>query len=124
VFATHDDPGYCQAFPCVNHLPLAALVNSVPGMGSRVMNIAVLGAGAMGCLFGGRLAEAGHRVALIDIRRELIEAIDRDGLVLEDAAGGTRVHDIAAALTAAGPGCEVAGEVWAAIWESPHSTPR
>jgi len=45
VFATHDDPGYCQAFPCVNRVSLAALVNSVPGVGSKVMNIAVLGAG-------------------------------------------------------------------------------
>jgi hypothetical protein len=58
VFATHDAPGYCHALSCVNQVSLAALVNSVPGMGSRVMNIAVLGAGAMGRLFGGRLAEA------------------------------------------------------------------
>jgi hypothetical protein len=58
VFATHDDPGYCHALPYVNQVSLAALVNSVPGMGSGVMNIAMLGAGAMGCLFGGRLAEA------------------------------------------------------------------
>jgi hypothetical protein len=42
VFATHDDPGYCQALRCVNQVPLAALVNSVPGMESSVMRIAVL----------------------------------------------------------------------------------
>jgi hypothetical protein len=66
VFATHDDPGYCQAIPCVNRVSLAALVNSVPGIKSGSMSIAVLGAGAMGCLFGGRLAEVGDRVILID----------------------------------------------------------
>jgi hypothetical protein len=45
VFATHDDPGYCQALSRVNHVSLVALVNSVPGMESSVMNIAVPGAG-------------------------------------------------------------------------------
>ena len=30
------------------------------------MKIAVLGSGAMGCLYGGKLAEAGYDVTLID----------------------------------------------------------
>lgn len=33
------------------------------------------------------------------------------------SGGGARVHDIAAALTAAGLACEVSSDVWAAIWK-------
>jgi 2-dehydropantoate 2-reductase len=56
------------------------------------MNITVLGAGAMGCLFGGRMAEAGHRVTLVDIRSDVIDAIGRNGLVIEDSAGTRTVR--------------------------------
>ncbi len=44
--------------------------------------IAVVGAGALGCYFGGVLARAGARVTLIG-RRIHVEAIKRSGLVLE-----------------------------------------
>jgi 2-dehydropantoate 2-reductase len=47
------------------------------------MNVTVLGAGAMGCLFGGRLADAGHHVVLIDVRAAQIDAINDGGLILE-----------------------------------------
>ncbi|WP_087086913.1 ketopantoate reductase family protein [Caballeronia catudaia] len=47
------------------------------------MEIAVLGAGAMGSLFGGRLAEAGHSVTLIDINQPHLDAIGAKGLRLE-----------------------------------------
>ena len=43
-------------------------------------HVAVLGAGAMGSLFGGLLAEGGMQVTLIDPWKEHIEAINRDGL--------------------------------------------
>ena len=36
------------------------------------MNIVLLGAGAMGSLFGARLAQAGHAVTLVDIALSLI----------------------------------------------------
>jgi 2-dehydropantoate 2-reductase len=52
------------------------------------MKIAVLGAGAMGSLFGARLAEAGCDVTLVDVNREHVEAINRNGLVFDD--GGRR----------------------------------
>lgn len=54
------------------------------------MKIAVVGAGAMGSLFGGRLSQSGHQVLLYDINREHIETIQTDGLVIEDLASGTQ----------------------------------
>jgi 2-dehydropantoate 2-reductase len=46
------------------------------------MNIAVMGAGAVGCYYGGMLARAGHPVILIG-RPHHVEAVRRDGLFLE-----------------------------------------
>jgi 2-dehydropantoate 2-reductase len=46
------------------------------------MKVAVLGAGAVGCYYGGMLARAGHEVVLIG-RPQHVEAIRRDGLRLE-----------------------------------------
>ncbi|WP_183727661.1 MULTISPECIES: ketopantoate reductase family protein [Paraburkholderia] len=51
------------------------------------MEIAILGAGAMGSLFGGLLAEAGHDVTLLDIDEAHLEAIRRDGLRLSTDRG-------------------------------------
>lgn len=47
-------------------------------------HIAVIGAGAMGTLFGARLARAGHSVVFIDADRDRVAAINADG-VFEDA---------------------------------------
>ncbi|MDX5409286.1 MAG: 2-dehydropantoate 2-reductase, partial [Thauera sp.] len=44
--------------------------------------IAVLGAGAVGCYYGGMLARAGHEVVLIG-RPAHVEAMHRDGLLLD-----------------------------------------
>ena len=46
------------------------------------MKIAVMGAGAVGCYYGGMLARAGHDVVLIG-RPQHVEAIRRDGLHLD-----------------------------------------
>ena len=46
------------------------------------MKIAVMGAGAVGCYFGGMLARAGHAVVLIG-RPPHVAAIKRDGLYLD-----------------------------------------
>jgi 2-dehydropantoate 2-reductase len=51
------------------------------------MKIAVMGAGAVGCYFGARLAQAGHQVTLIG-RPALVQAVQAAGLVLE--MDGTR----------------------------------
>jgi 2-dehydropantoate 2-reductase len=46
------------------------------------MKIAVMGAGAVGCYYGGMLARAGHAVTLIG-RPQHVEAVRRDGLFME-----------------------------------------
>lgn len=57
----------------------------------------------MGCLFGGRLAEAGHRVVLVDVRTEQVEAINHDGLRIEDD-DGERTIRLSARLANEDPG--------------------
>ena len=56
---------------------------------NKNLNVAVLGAGAMGCLFGGLLAEKGLKVTLIDVWKEHIDAINKNGLKM-DGFGGDR----------------------------------
>ncbi|HEX4306093.1 MAG TPA: 2-dehydropantoate 2-reductase [Solirubrobacterales bacterium] len=56
------------------------------------MRFAVLGAGAMGSLFGGRLDLAGHEVTLIDPWRDHVEAVRRDGLTLSWDGGSLLAH--------------------------------
>jgi 2-dehydropantoate 2-reductase len=46
------------------------------------LKVAVMGAGAVGCYFGGMLARAGHEVVLI-ARPDHVEAIERDGLRMQ-----------------------------------------
>ncbi len=54
------------------------------------MRIAVLGGGgAMGGLFGGYLARAGEDVVLVDVSQAAVDAIDRDGLAIEEKDGST-----------------------------------
>jgi len=52
------------------------------------MKIGIVGAGAMGSLFGGRLSQSGHQVMLYDINKEHVEAIRKEGLIIEDLASG------------------------------------
>ncbi len=47
------------------------------------MKIAVVGAGAMGSLFGAMLAEAGNEVWLYDVWLEHVQAINENGLQIE-----------------------------------------
>lgn len=49
------------------------------------LKIAVMGAGAVGCYFGGMLARAGHTVTLI-ARPEHVQAVRRDGLRMQTLA--------------------------------------
>jgi 2-dehydropantoate 2-reductase len=51
------------------------------------MHIVVIGAGAMGGLFGARLAAAGHDVLLYDIWQEHVAAIEERGLLIEGFDG-------------------------------------
>lgn len=55
---------------------------AMQGTDGRPMKVAVMGAGAVGCYFGGMLARAGHDVTFI-ARPQHAEAILRDGLRME-----------------------------------------
>ncbi|MFO1055525.1 MAG: ketopantoate reductase family protein [Dongiaceae bacterium] len=60
------------------------------------MRIAMIGAGAMGCVYGGLLQRAGEDVTLIDIRAEQVSAIAAHGLRLTGVSGEHRVRPRAA----------------------------
>ena len=66
-----------------------------------ILNIAVLGAGALGCAIGGTLAEAGNEVLLINRNPLQVEAIRTHGLVMRGLAGERTVR-VRAAVDAAG----------------------
>lgn len=51
------------------------------------MKIAVVGPGAMGCLFAHALARAGHRLILVDHLPERAELLSRQGITVEEADG-------------------------------------
>lgn len=70
------------------------------------MRIAVMGAGAVGCYFGGMLARAGHRVTLI-ARPTHVEAIARDGLRLEAKAFDAHVRLAASSDASAVQGADL-----------------
>jgi 2-dehydropantoate 2-reductase len=53
------------------------------------MTIGIIGSGAMGSLFGGKLSLSGCDVVLHDIFKEHVEKIAADGLAMEDAATGS-----------------------------------
>ncbi|WP_203156849.1 ketopantoate reductase family protein [Methylobacterium aquaticum] len=70
-----------------------------PGEAEGALKVAVLGAGAMGGYFAGRIAEQGGTVVLIDVDEARLSALTREGLRIEDHAGDRRVP-IAAAKAA------------------------
>ena len=55
------------------------------------MRITILGAGAMGSLFGGLLAEHGHDVELLDVNPDHIQQVRNHGLTVETDGEGSRV---------------------------------
>jgi len=56
------------------------------------MKIAVIGPGAIGCLFSGLLAEAGHDVCLVDRRPDRAALISREGLTIEKNGETRQIH--------------------------------
>jgi 2-dehydropantoate 2-reductase len=51
------------------------------------MRLAILGAGALGCVLGGFIAEAGHDVILIGRRKSHIDAMNENGLIITGFRG-------------------------------------
>ena len=58
------------------------------GRRSKCMKISIIGAGAMGSLFGGKLAAAGNDVVLFDINQAHVDAVNSNGLKIETLATG------------------------------------
>ncbi|WP_404713891.1 ketopantoate reductase family protein [Sphingomonas sp. MMS24-J13] len=71
---------------------------------SSAPSVTVVGAGAMGCLFAARLAEQRANVTMVDVDRERLSIIGREGITLVDDHG-SRTVAVSAALAAdvAGP---------------------
>ena len=57
------------------------------------MKIAVMGAGALGCYFGGRIAEAGGDIAFV-ARGAHLDSLRNDGLRIESALGNVHLPDV------------------------------
>jgi 2-dehydropantoate 2-reductase len=68
------------------------------------MNICILGAGAMGSAIGSLLQNAGHQVTLVDVWREAVEKINREGLRVDDKSGQSLTTKIRAVTNAAEAG--------------------
>jgi len=62
------------------------LVSTPPAQHTKA-RVAIVGGGAIGGVWAGRLAQAGHDVAILDVSSFVVEAITRDGLVVERSAG-------------------------------------
>jgi 2-dehydropantoate 2-reductase len=67
------------------------LIHRMQAMTHSSMKVAVMGAGAVGCYYGGMLARAGHEVVLI-ARPQHVQAIARGGLRLETTTFDERVR--------------------------------
>ena len=59
------------------------------------MNILILGAGAIGLVFGGFLSRSGNRVTLLG-RRHILEPINRNGLIIEGIWGRHHIGNLLA----------------------------
>ena len=68
------------------------------------MKIAVVGAGAMGCLFGGLLADVGNEVHLVDVWQEHVDTINQKGLQISGLSGDRRITSIRATTNPADVG--------------------
>ena len=72
------------------------------------MDVVILGAGAMGGLFGGLLVEHGAAVRFVDTAGPQLAALQRDGLRLETDAGDRRIAVRAGTADAFSGHCELA----------------
>ncbi len=75
-------------------------------MNPQQLKVAVMGAGAVGCYFGGMLARAGHEVTLI-ARPQHVEAVERSGLRMETKTFDEQVRLNAATTAAAAAGADL-----------------
>ena len=55
------------------------------------MKISIIGAGAMGSLYGGKLSIAGNDVVLYDINKAHVDTINSKGLIIEESDTGEKI---------------------------------
>lgn len=72
------------------------------------MQFVVIGAGNMGCVYGGNLARIGQQVTMIDTWTEHVEAIRANGLEMDGLNGSFTVSVGATTDPAEAPGADVA----------------
>lgn len=60
------------------------------------MKIGILGAGAMGSIYGAAFQDAGHDVRFIDANEPLVDVINRDGLTIERHDGTVQHYAVPA----------------------------
>lgn len=65
------------------------------------MKIAIIGAGALGCLFGGRLAASGQEVYLLHHRQSYVEQLNENGILIEGDGGDSSRVQVTATTDAA-----------------------
>ncbi|NOQ45691.1 MAG: 2-dehydropantoate 2-reductase [Desulfobulbaceae bacterium] len=56
------------------------------------MKTTIIGSGAMGCLFGGLLTEAGYDVSLLDVRPEHVEKLLKNGLSISRSSSERKIR--------------------------------
>src|SRR6267143_4570331 len=62
-------------------------INSIHARSPENLRFGIVGAGAIGCLFGAKLSMAGHDVTLIHRNPSVIRAIQKNGVNLQDLDG-------------------------------------
>jgi 2-dehydropantoate 2-reductase len=60
------------------------------------MKVVIIGAGAMGSIYGGFLAEAGNEVYFLDVFKEHVDTINKRGLWIEGSSGDRYINGIKA----------------------------
>ncbi|HZE98848.1 MAG TPA: 2-dehydropantoate 2-reductase [Planctomycetota bacterium] len=74
---------------------------------TQTLQFVVIGAGNMGCVYGGNLARIGQRVAFVDVWKEHVDVLARQGLHLEGLTGDFTVRPQASTDAAALPKADV-----------------
>lgn len=65
----------------------------------EVVKIAIVGAGAMGCLYGAKLSTTGNEVWLLDVAEENVKAIVENGVAVEDNGDWTVYRNLNATMS-------------------------
>jgi len=86
------------------------------------MRISIIGAGSLGCLYGGLLAKAGHDVWLIHHRESFVDAVERNGLVIESEFRNELGRDSPIPISATTDATEVGEADLAMFFVKSHQT--